>query len=388
MRLTGGHLVARMAALLEKLMKALKFLSLAALTLLPLSLALAQPIQCSISLLDSNTVLVSWNSVPGKHYDILGTTNLSGGWQNVFTPPETFTAATTTLERSVPLAGGARFFRVAMLDTSNTPVNMAFIPAGSFTMGDTFGEGESDERPTHSVYASAFYMDRYEVTKTLWDEVYQWATNHGYTFDNAGSGKAADHPVQEICWYDMVKWCNARSEKEYRTPAYYTEAAQTNVCRTGTNALLNDWVKWTTGYRLPTEAEWEKAARGGLSGKRFPWGDTISHSQANYFSTTNDAYDISVTRGNHPAYDTGGLPYTAPVGSFAPNGYGVYDMTGNVWELCWDWYGSTYYGSSPAFDPRGLSPDQKECDVAAVGGIIARVTIAGCLLVFPARRTG
>jgi len=162
--------------------------------------------------------------------------------------------------------------------------------------------------------------------------------------------------VQEICWYDMVKWCNARSEREYRTPAYYTEAAKTNVCRTGTNDLLNDWVKWTTGYRLPTEAEWEKAARGALSGKRFPWGDTISHSQANYYSTTNDAYDISPTRGHHPTYATGGTPYTAPVGSFAPNGYGVYDVTGNVWELCWDWYSNTYYSSSPAFDPRGPVP--------------------------------
>jgi hypothetical protein len=112
---------------------------------------------------------------------------------------------------------------------------MALIPAGSFTMGNCKdpSEGWSDELPLHTVYASAFYMDKYDVTKALWDSVYQWATSHGYNFDYPGSGKAANHPVQTIDWYEAVKWCNARSEMEGRTPAYYTSAAQTTVYRTG-----------------------------------------------------------------------------------------------------------------------------------------------------------
>jgi formylglycine-generating enzyme required for sulfatase activity len=129
----------------------------------------------------------------------------------------------------------------------NPPTGMALIPAGSFTMGNCMAanEGSAGELPLHTVYLSAFYMDRYEVTKGLWDDVYNWATNHGYSFDylDSGQGKANNHPAQNLTWYDAVKWCNARSEKEGRTPAYYMSGWQTNVYQSGQNPIYYTYVK-------------------------------------------------------------------------------------------------------------------------------------------------
>ena len=240
----------------------------------------------------------------------------------------------------------------------NAPPEMCYVPPGSFWMGDSFGEGGTSERPIHTVYVSGFYMDKYEVSTNLWQEVKAWALANGYTFDNSGSGRGAGHPVHTVSWYDAVKWCNARSQMRGRDPVYYTSGTQTVLYKTGQVSLTNGCVQWTaSGYRLPTEAEWEKAARGGASGHRFPWShtDNITHSLANYYSSTSYPYDTSPTRGYHPTWATGSQPYTSTVGYFAPNGYGLCDMAGNVWEWCWDWYDSGWYsnGGATQNDTRG-----------------------------------
>ena len=247
-------------------------------------------------------------------------------------------------------------FRVTADDLQGPPIpeGFALIPAGNFQMGDqsnpSVGGGPGNEWPAHSVFVSAFYMAKYEVTTELWIAVRAWGLTHGYTDLRYSGGGLPTQPVRSLTWYDMVKWCNARSEQEGLTPCYYTDAAQTAIFKTGTNNIDNTMVKWTAnGYRLPTEAEWEKAARGGLVGKNFPWGDTITHSQANYLSTASYAYDVSPTRGYHPASG----PAPSPVGSFAANGYGLYDMAGNVWEWCWDWYGT--YTADFQTDPQGAT---------------------------------
>ncbi|MFC1452593.1 formylglycine-generating enzyme family protein [Verrucomicrobiota bacterium] len=252
--------------------------------------------------------------------------------------PGVFTTTTGTTATSVTTT-----------TATTTTADMVLIPAGEFEMGNGMrpDEGEDDELPLHTVYVSAFYIDRYEVTKAKWDEVAFWANNNRYDVGPSDAhGSADDHPVRNITWYECVKWCNARSQMEGLTACYTVSGG---VYRIGEEAPECNWS--ATGYRLPTEAEWEKAARGGLPWQRFPWGPVINHDYANY-QANGSAFDYDTSPYTSGTDHPDGHP-TTPGGTFASNGYGLYDMVGNLREWCWDWWYDEYYDSSPGSDPRG-----------------------------------
>ena len=176
---------------------------------------------------------------------------------------------------------------------------MILIPAGKFQMGGR--DGADNEKPVHALYIDAFYMDKYEVTNAQYKKFIDATGHKAPKYWSDPRYNAPNHPVVGINWHDAMAYA--------------------------------EWA----GKRLPTEAEWEKAARGELSGREYPWGDKFTHNEANCDGT-----------GGKDRWE-----HTAPVGSFAPNGYGLYDMVGNVYVWCADWYDQNYYADSPSRNPQG-----------------------------------
>jgi formylglycine-generating enzyme len=263
------------------------------------------------------------------------------------------------------------------------PEDMVIIPAGTFQMGNSTnaGEGYSEELPVHPVILDSFAMGKYEITneqycaflnsaypsqlKVVDGIVYAFGdtennflycstsfsalsqisfSNNTFSVQTKGGRDMSKDPMLCVSWYGVVAYCNWRSQQEGKQACYNLSTWNCDFSK--------------NGYRLPTEAEWEYAARGGLSGKRFPWGNTITQSQANYYSYWEGGkpyfpYDLNPTSGSHLTWNDGIYPFTSPVGSFQVNGYGLCDMVGNVWEWCQDWYSDTYYNSSPQMNPSG-----------------------------------
>jgi len=257
------------------------------------------------------------------------------------------------------------------LTTAVPNSTLAYVPAG-------FSAGSYGSHGSGTVFSSGFYMDKTEISKGTWDAVKTWALANGYTFDNLGVGIASNHPVVGVSWYDVVKWCNARSEMEGLAPVYFKDATRTTVYRTGQVILRSTFCNFTApGYRLPTRAEWSKAAWGGSTSGPYPWpsyygsgAEILDASKGNYsvsgvkmhqwdtsaVSTSTANYLTTPCGYYNGAQQVNGVPAATPIKDMA-NGFGLYDMFGNVGEWLWDSYYSEVTATTEYKDDNYKGPD-------------------------------
>ncbi|MEW6735612.1 MAG: formylglycine-generating enzyme family protein [Acidobacteriota bacterium] len=218
-----------------------------------------------------------------------------------------------------------------LADAGSQYPDMVSIPAGTFEMGSE--NGQANETPVHGIKLSAFEISKYEITNYQF-RTFIKATNYKtlaerekkkFTWETYGERGREKYPVVMVAWEDAMEYCQ--------------------------------WLSKQTGetYRLPSEAQWEYAARGGSVGKAYPWGDELEVSKANF------AADSSRLSYAEPV-----LEFIRPVGSYEPNSFGLYDVIGNVWEWCYDWYKDDYYDESPAQNP--LGPEDGKLRITRGGG--------------------
>jgi sulfatase modifying factor 1 len=277
-----------------------------------------------------------------------------------------------------PYPPGVRRFVLAMcisvMCAAEPPSGMVLVPGGNFAMGSPQGDTPNTERPVHQVQVPPFWLDRCEVTNAQF-AVFVAATGHVTTAEKPvdwgelkrqlppGTPRPADaalapgsmlfapperqpeHLGDYTCWW---RWSHG---VDWRRP----EGPGSNLAGREQHPVVHvSWddavayARWA-GKRLPTEAEWEFAARGGLAGKRYAWGDEPL--------ADGDGARANIWQGRFPTVNAvvDGFARTAPVGCYPANGYGLHDMAGNVWEWCADWYRADAYAGAPALsrDPQG-----------------------------------
>jgi formylglycine-generating enzyme required for sulfatase activity len=230
----------------------------------------------------------------------------------------------------------------------NDPVTgmaLVEIPAGCFQMGDTFGDGiAKEEKPVHEVCVDGFSIGKYEVKVGEFRKFVN-ATNYR-TEAEKGDGCFALGSDGKWAKQSSVNWKNPGFSQTDKHPV---------VCVSWNDAAeFGEWLTKQSGrtFRLPTEAEWEYAARGGTSGRNY-WGNGTDDA-CRYANVADRKFKQKFSGATIHECDDGYL-YTAPAGSYKPNGFGLYDMIGNVWEWTGDWFGESYYGDSPRNNPQGPS---------------------------------
>lgn len=310
----------------------------------------------------------------GKLYRLLaivaGVVILAAGtiyWDKIhdflFPPPRPLTALAAEDDDGSPLKLNAS------TPPGTAPTGMVWIPGGEFYMGtearDYKGEQFIDALPVHRVYVDGFWMDATEVTNEQFAEFVK-ATNYLTVAEQQPDpsefpkdvpaeklkpfSSLFKKPASEVDLNDFHMWWQIGYGASWKAPEGSGSDLKGREKHPAVHISYEDaiaYCKWA-GKRLPTEAEWEFAARGGLDKKKYPWGDDL---------TPGGKWMANVWQGKFPAQNTrdDGFETTSPVATYPANTYGLYDMAGNVWEWCSDWYRAEYYQQSPRKNPTGPS---------------------------------